>query len=221
MNPNPNDINLNIVSNYFNILINIIDDLKQTKKISKENLVIKRIGDIIQKINSIVNENKKNTEMIINYIKNLEKKVDKLGEGNKNIIYKQEIKMRDRLYIGQVVDGVPEGIGVMYLDGGNVFKGEFKNGIYEGKGIYYFNNGDKYEGDFKDGKREGKGIDYYNAGPYKGDRYEGEYKNGLKEGKGIYYWNNGDREMGDFSKDKRIGLHVKLTKNKEIIETIY
>ena len=237
------NFNEKIYSNNNNILLGILGELQQILNISHENNVIKRIGDIINKMNNIIIENKKNTELIINHIRNLENKieskVDKLTISNN-----QELRLSDRKYIGQVINGLPEGNGVMYLDCGNKYKGEFKNGKYDGngiyyfnedpdkgdlyegefkngkrngKGIYYFNNGDKYEGDWKNDKREGKGIFYCNNG----DIYEGDFKNDKLEGKAIYYWNNGDREMGDWKNDEGIGKHAKLYKNGNIVEINY
>ena len=51
-----------IFSNNNNILHNIINELKQIKDDSKENITIKRLSDIIIKMNNNINENKKNTE---------------------------------------------------------------------------------------------------------------------------------------------------------------
>ena len=135
---NPCNFNEKIYSNNNNILVSILEELQQILNISHENSVIKRIGDIINKMNNIINENKKNTELIINHIKNLENKIEtKLDKLNINNNNNQELRLSDRKYIGQVINGLPEGNGVMYIDSGNIYKGEFKNGKYDGKGIYY------------------------------------------------------------------------------------
>ena len=55
-------------SNRNNILLSIINELKQINNISNDNIIIKRISDIIIKINFIINDNKKNTELIISLI---------------------------------------------------------------------------------------------------------------------------------------------------------
>ena len=91
------------------------------------------------KINNIINENKKNIELLrkdisILYDK-LSKQLNDLKINNKN---NQEIKYNNsgrNRYIGQVLNGVPEG-----------------------KGIMYWNNGDRYEGDWKNDERKGKEI---------------------------------------------------------------
>ena len=194
-------LNNEIYSNNNNMLLRIIEDLQQIINTYNDNILIKRLKDIIILINKIISENKKNIELIRNDISNLYIKLNKkIDELKINCINTQEIKYngdrdRDR-YIGQVVNGVPEG-----------------------KGIMYWTNGDKYEGDWKNDIKEGKGFYYYNESPYKGDRYEGDWKNHKKEGKGVYYYNNGDREMGDYSKGEIIGMHVRLTKYGKV-ETI-
>ena len=92
-------------------------------------------------MNYIINENKKNLELIRNDINKMfnqmNKKIDELKINNS--IDNKELKYDDGRYVGQVV-----------------------NGLREGKGIEYFHDGERYEGDFRNGKREGKGIYYYN-----------------------------------------------------------
>jgi len=222
-------------------LLNIITDLQQALNNPEENILKEKITEIINRLNSIVEENKKSTYLLITHIKSLEDKADHITPKKPvNFVDIKEIRMDDRKYIGQVINGIPEGKGVMYVDGGDIYKGEFRNGKYEGKGIYYFNEndatrGNRYEGDFRNGEADGKGI-YYKSnddryeGDWKkdlkegkgiyfwsnGDRYEGEWKNDKRDGKGIYYWDNGNREMGDYSNGKEVGKHVLLTTNGEV-----
>ena len=59
-----NYFNNKIYSNNNNLLLGIINDLQQIISYSKDNIIIKRLGDIIIKMNNIINENKKNTELI-------------------------------------------------------------------------------------------------------------------------------------------------------------
>ena len=190
MEQNMFNLNNKIYSNNNNLLIEIINDLNQLMNYYRDNLSIKILGNVINKINYIINENKKNLELLRNDISSMcnqiNKRFDKLEINNIN---KQEKKFKDGKYIGQVV-----------------------NGLAEGKGTWYCDDGDRYEGEWRNAKKEGKGIYYYNNG----DRYEGDYRNDKKEGKGIFYFNNGDRQMGDYSCDKPIGMHVMLTKYGEV-----
>ena len=208
-----------IYSNNNNILLEIVNNLQQLMNYSKDDLIIKTLGNIIIKMNCIINENNKNLEMIrndINKIYNhMDKKFDELNFNNK--INNQELQRKDGKYIGQVINGKAEGKGICYFINGDRYEGDCKNDKREGKRIYYYNNGDRYEGDYRNGKKEGKGIYYYNNG----DRYEGDYRNDKREGKGIYYYNNGERRMGDYYNDKPIGKHAVLTKNGEVKTNYY
>ena len=53
------NLNDKIYSNNNNLLIEIVNDLQQLMYNSKDNLIIKVLGNIINKSNYIINENKK------------------------------------------------------------------------------------------------------------------------------------------------------------------
>ena len=211
-------LNNQTYSNNNNLLLGIISELHQIANSSHENLTIKRISDIIIKMNFIINENKKTRELIMNQFSLLQNQMQQLNQNLKinNINNQQELKGikngKKWRYVGQVVNGLREGKGICYWEDGDRYEGDYINDNKEGKGIYYWNDGDKYEGDFRNGNSEGKGIYYYKNG----NRYEGDFRNGNLEGKGIKYFNNGDRRMGDYSKDEPIGKHVILTKYGEV-----
>ena len=211
-------LNNQTYSNNNNILLGIINELQQISNSSHENLTIKRISDVIIKMNFIINENRKNMGLIMNQFTKLENQISLLSQklNINNINNQQELKCENGRYVGQVVNGLREGKGIYYVFNGDRYEGNFRNGKREGKGIEYYHNGDRYEGDFRNDKKEGKGIMYYSNGDFYGDRYEGDWRNDKKEGKGIYYYHNGDREMGDYYNDKEIGKHVMLTRNGEV-----
>ena len=173
-------MNNKIYSNNNNLLLGIINDLQQIINNINDNLIIKRIGDIINKMNFIINDNKKNTQLIINHISSLENKMNGLNKKfdqlniNNNQLNNQIINYPNGRYVGQII-----------------------NGLREGKGICYWENEDRYEGDYKNDKREGKGIYYYNSG----NRYEGDWRNNKKDGKGIMFYNNGEKEEGNWKND--------------------
>ena len=54
-----NNLNNKIYSNNNNLLLAIVNDLQQIINNIHDNLIIKRIGDIINKMNIIINDNKK------------------------------------------------------------------------------------------------------------------------------------------------------------------
>ena len=151
-------LNNQTYSNNNNILLGIINELHQIANSSHENLTIKRISDVIIKMNFIINENRKTRELIINQFNKLENKFDQLNQNLKinNINYNQELKVIKNgyniRYVGQVVNGVSEGKGIDYYNNGDRYEGDFRNGRKEGKGIYYYHNGDRYEGDWRNDK---------------------------------------------------------------------
>ena len=173
-----------------NILLEIVNNLNQILNYSHDNIIIKILGDIVNKINYIINENQKSLEIIKNYTSSLSSYnqmniiIDELKINNTN--NQQELKFKEGKYVGQVINGIPEGKGTWYAtkepSKGERYAGDWRNGKKEGKGIYYYNSGNIYKGDFKNGKKDGKGIFYYNNG----DRFEGDYRNDKREGKGIY-----------------------------------
>ena len=103
-------------------------------------------------MNFIINENRKNTELIRNDISNIlnqiNKRFDKLEINNNTFNNKEIIDINGR-YIGQVVNGKAEGKGIEYYNNGERYEGDFRNDKREGKGIYYYNNGDRSMGDFQ------------------------------------------------------------------------
>ena len=77
MEQNLFNLNDKIYSNNNNILLEIVNDLQKLMNSSKDDLIIKTLGKIINKMNYIINENKKNLELIRNDIKQMFNKIDK------------------------------------------------------------------------------------------------------------------------------------------------
>ncbi len=106
------------------------------------------------------------------------------------------------IYIGNVVDGKPEGRGtyeyvsspdgrvfadgyflggvlqnwgtIKYADGG-IYKGQIKDGVPDERGEYQYPNGQYYKGYFSEGKPHGSGVLYSKSGKVK---HNGWWKNG-------------------------------------------
>ena len=166
-------LNNQTYSNNNNILLGIINELQQISNSSHENLTIKRISDVIIKMNFIINENRKNMGLIMNQFTLLQNQIQQLSQKidfnsfntntpkystqiTNNINNQQELIRVDGRYVGQVVNGLPEGKGIDYYNNGDRYEGDFRNGKKEGKGIYYVNNGDGIVGDYYNGKPIGK-----------------------------------------------------------------
>ena len=117
-------------------------------------------------------------------------------------------------YLGQVVDGIPEGEGTIfsYDKNGNVvskYTGQFKNSRMHGEGTLftYDSNGrlvSRVYGRWSGGVfREEK-----SATSGDGDTYTGEWRNGRKHGFGVYTWGRrsrwfGAKYIGYFENDKK------------------
>ena len=161
------NLNNKIYSNNNNIMLEIIKELNQLRNYSQDNLIISKLGNIINKINYIINDNKKNLELIRNDISSLEKrlnqKFDKLNINN-NIIKNETKIYNNGKYIGQLINGKREGKGIYYLNSGSRYEGDWKNNKKEGKGIFYYKNGDREMGDYLNGKPIGKHVLFLNKG---------------------------------------------------------
>ena len=95
-------------------------------------------------------------------LKKIYDKLKELGLMKNNI---QEIKynsdpknpINKRIkYIGEVVNGVPEGKGIIYWKDGERYEGKWKNVERDGKVINFWPEGDRYEGKWKKNKNDGK-----------------------------------------------------------------
>lgn len=63
-------------------------------------------------------------------------------------------KFAKGLYTGDVVNGEPEGEGILVMNNGDRYEGMFSKGSFNGDGTYYWALGGKQTGDFKDGNFE-------------------------------------------------------------------
>ena len=146
MEQNLFNLNNQIYSNNNKILLEIVNDLQKLMKYSKDNIINQTLGNIINKMNYIINENKKNSELMKNEINKIYQKYDKL-KGNNPMINNREYKE-------------------LIFTNGDRYKGQVLNGVPDGKGICYCNDGVRYEGDWRNNKRDGKGIEYYPNGEW-------------------------------------------------------
>ena len=86
MDSNIFNLNNQIYSNNNDILLEIINELNQIKNNSNDNLIIKNLATVINKLNLIINENKKNLESIRNEISSLYTRLNQKFENNFNNI---------------------------------------------------------------------------------------------------------------------------------------
>ncbi len=66
--------------------------------------------------------------------------------------------IKEEVYIGEVKEVWPDGIGTWSDDKGNKVISWFKNGAPNGTGVALYSSGDKFVGELKDGTPEGAGL---------------------------------------------------------------
>ncbi|KRF27635.1 stalk domain-containing protein [Paenibacillus sp. Soil787] len=104
------------------------------------------------------------------------------------------------VYLGETLNGVPNGQGTYTKNGRLRYEGQFVNGAMEGSGSVYQNGKIFYKGELKDNLPNGQGK-LYELG-----LYVGQFVNGLRHGIGKYYENNGALiYSGQFTEDTETG----------------
>ena len=74
------------------------------------------------------------------------------GENRQWMWFRNGNNKNDRIYVGDILNGKPNGQGTHTYPSGDKYVGEFKDGEYHGQGTFTFHDGSKYVGEFKDGK---------------------------------------------------------------------
>lgn len=139
-------------------------------------------------------------------------------------------KNKNYTYVGEVYNGLPDGIGRLLTSDGSYYNGSWADGKRNGWGdmILPSYNSDSYTGQWLDDEFEGvgkyvfgasgayydgewhKGLQY-GSGKYVCEEYEyvGDWKEGLMTGQGVItYTSNEDVYEGDFFENKRHGVGV-------------
>lgn len=130
----------------------------------------------------------------------------------------------DGTYTGQILNGLPDGVGTYMYHSGKIYQGSFSEGKYNGKGVCRYTDGSCYDGMWFEGTMNGEGTWYNADGSHvmgmfvdgkidgvctyvcaNGDEYEGTLKDGKWHGKGKFVWVNGDVYEGDFVEGVRHG----------------
>ena len=93
-----------------------------------------------------------------------------------------EKMFKDAIYVGQMIDGLRHGLGIMKYRNGRQYEGNWQEDLRDGKGFERYPNGNTYFGHFKTGKAHGNGV-YTWAN---GEVYDGEWDQGLKNGHGFW-----------------------------------
>lgn len=110
-------------------------------------------------------------------------------------------------YIGNFVDGLPEGNGIYIYSSGDRYEGELRQGLPNGDGTFISKDDTRVTGLFENGViKSGTVI------TKEGDRYIGSFslegKVGQPSGKGQLIFANGDRFEGQFLEGRPLGEGV-------------
>ena len=117
-----------------------------------------------------------------------------------------------RVYVGDIKDNVPNGIGNMKFSNHDVYEGNWEKGKMHGRGKYYFYDSQKekfsssYEGTFVNNRFEGTGVRKYS------DRtiYIGQWQNGMRTGNGGFWFVDGSYFWGIWRFDKMVRGMLRL-----------
>ncbi|HEX2608169.1 MAG TPA: hypothetical protein VHK91_12350 [Flavisolibacter sp.] len=124
-------------------------------------------------------------------------------------------------YVGEVANGVPNGIGILHYKPENTaafYAGYFEKGVFSGKGVLYFKNGNFVSGDWKNGLLNGKGASLGSDGIF----YSGFYVNGQKHGAGQLFYKDNGMLAGTFANDQFNGRCLFISAaGKNLTDNIY
>ena len=112
-------------------------------------------------------------------------------------------------YIGQVMNKMKCGIGILSRNNKVIYKGEWKNDLFNGEGTHEMNDNLKYFGSFLLGKKHGKGIITSADGSYS---FDGEFENDLKNGVGKNFINQAKK---NFLMEHLILGNLRMVRNME------
>jgi hypothetical protein len=101
-------------------------------------------------------------------------------------------------YLGEWLDDMPNGSGVLELPVLGRCSGRWNNGLVPEEGIFRYGNGDEFVGRFKSGRRSGRGTCRF----ANKDAFTGEWEDD-EPVSGTYTWANGDKYVGRFKDVRR------------------
>ena len=144
------------------------------------------------------------------------------------------------VYVGDVVNDLPNGSGTYTLPSGQTYHGDFADGYFNGQGVYKWDDGSWYAGNFTKDLFEGKGIYHWSTGEFyagdftqdertgmgtfiwpNGDLYVGEFVNGVISGRGVCYYVDGSCYIGEFAEGKYNGQGTFIAADGTIVTGLY
>ena len=208
------------------VLINSMNDNKETNKINESGIIIEYNGEQYLYIGKTDKNQLPSGRGILytqgekyegNFYKGkllgLGRYIDDEGicyegifEENKLISKATVIKMKENgkkvEYFGELVDFKKEGKGEEICENEYKYTGDFFNNVWHGEGqLENYETGDLYHGEFENGEITGKGLFKWKNG----EIYEGNFLKGIKHGKGIHKWPDGSIYEGKYNNGIREG----------------
>ena len=103
----------------------------------------------------------------------------------------QVLENGEKVYLGQLVNGKPDGLWIKWSENGiKIEEGNYNNGLLEGYFALYHHNGSKsLEGSILHSKKNGLFAMYHENGVRS---FRGEYFDGIGKGKWVYYNDDGE-----------------------------
>ncbi len=104
-------------------------------------------------------------------------------------------------YIGEMRDGLMNGLGIFSFTDRRQYVGEFRAGKMHGLGVFTYPDGRRYAGEFVDNKRNGQGTLVWPSN----ETYTGAWRDNQRHGRGFQTWPDGATYQGDFRDGTRYG----------------
>lgn len=104
-------------------------------------------------------------------------------------------------YSGEVLDGVPNGIGTWTSPDSQEYVGAWQDGLWHGDGAHTAADGSENVGEYQNGQRNGRGTWTHPDGR----TYVGEFQEDRMHGQGVHTFSNGDMYAGAFENGKQHG----------------
>ena len=167
-------------------------NLIQTEEVDKESeKEVEVANDIKIRPAHIDSYNNENVNYNVDSTRHMGSEI-KIKSNKKNMEYTLPDKS---VFIGEMVNGVPENYGKQVMSNGDEYVGYFIRGKKNGTGRYYKKNGYVYHGDFENNRINGYGV----MTLPNGDEYTGQFRNGQYHGEGTLKNANGDIKKGEWS----------------------
>lgn len=130
--------------------------------------------------------------------------------------------VKDRVYFGNLTNGVPTGSGEFIFSGAMFgstdfhYQGSIANGVPDGEGTEFFTRS-QITGDENKTEGDKKWITIKNRTQPDSVKYKGDWKKGIKHGYGVEYFNFCNRYVGPFVDGKRDGAGTLIIASKETV----